>query len=196
MKTITTPEARNYLNDLTVLAREAGVEDLVTKVLLDTRFFVYSGSHSKYTHHYGTHGLLKHTLEVVEIILSVFNTLNLDPHLLGELVVSAIWHDYGKVWDYHFDSATAEWVVTEHRRNIHHISRSAIEWEKFVQDFTSLDPRFKLRVTHNILSHHCLREYGSPVGPKGKAAWLLHLADNMSARLDDANRFDAFTSKA
>jgi 23S rRNA maturation-related 3'-5' exoribonuclease YhaM len=57
-------------------------------------------------------------------------------------------------------------------------------------DFTkyiNIDPS---NITHNILSHHGMREWGSPVAPATKEAWILHLCDNMSARLDDCNKHD------
>jgi 3'-5' exoribonuclease len=45
-------------------------------------------------------------------------------------------------------------------------------------------------VLHAILSHHGMRQWGSPVAPKSRLAWLLHLADSMSARMADADTLD------
>jgi 3'-5' exoribonuclease len=45
-------------------------------------------------------------------------------------------------------------------------------------------------VLHNILAHHGQRAWGSPVAPATKEAWILHLADNLSARLDDCDKHD------
>ena len=44
-------------------------------------------------------------------------------------------------------------------------------------------------VLHAILSHHGRREYGSPVSPSTRIAWLLHLCDSISARMFDCNIF-------
>jgi 3'-5' exoribonuclease len=41
-------------------------------------------------------------------------------------------------------------------------------------------------VLHAILAHHGSREWGSPVVPLTKLAWMLHLCDGISARMDDA----------
>jgi 23S rRNA maturation-related 3'-5' exoribonuclease YhaM len=49
-------------------------------------------------------------------------------------------------------------------------------------------------ITHNILSHHGQRAYGSPVFPATREAWVLHLADNLSARLDDCDKHDRIKS--
>lgn len=37
-------------------------------------------------------------------------------------------------------------------------------------------------ILHCILAHHCEKEWGSPVKPKTKEAWIVHLADQTSAR--------------
>ena len=36
-----------------------------------------------------------------------------------------------------------------------------------------------------ILSHHGKKEWGSPIEPQSQGAWILHLADMMSARVDE-----------
>jgi 23S rRNA maturation-related 3'-5' exoribonuclease YhaM len=43
-------------------------------------------------------------------------------------------------------------------------------------------------VTHAILSHHGQREWGSPVRPATKLAWILHTCDMMSARVNDCDK--------
>jgi len=79
------------------------------------------------------------------------------------------------------------WRSTEHKRLIHHLSRSAIEWAKCS---TSLGIKLQEEVLHVILSHHGNRLAASPVAPKTREAWLVHLCDGISARLYDADTFD------
>jgi hypothetical protein len=111
-----------------------------------------------------------------------------------ELFISVIWHDYGKIWDYQMDENGVWGKHNNHARQIHHISRSALEWNKHVEKLKSTivyDGDINTdSVTHNILSHHGMREWGSPVAPATREAWILHLADNLSARLDDCNKHD------
>jgi 3'-5' exoribonuclease len=54
-------------------------------------------------------------------------------------------------------------------------------------------PEIAERVTHNILSHHGQREWGSAVAPYSREAWILHLCDGLSARIDDCDRLDMTT---
>jgi 3'-5' exoribonuclease len=95
------------------------------------------------------------------------------------------------MWDYEpVDKSYNVWSGTEHKRTIHHISRSALVWNSAVATHSLKYGKYTDSVTHNILSHHGQREWGSPVMPKTKAAWLLHLCDGISARMNDADKWD------
>ena len=85
-----------------------------------------------------------------------------------------------------------KWKETKHKRLIHHISRSAIEWSNSfdVEWEWEYKEKYHDEVLHAILAHHGCREWGSPVAPYSKVAWLLHLSDSMSARMNDCDKFD------
>ncbi len=80
--------------------------------------------------------------------------------------------------------AYEEWGPADHKFKIHHITRSALFFSECAKKY-NLDADVTDRVIHNILSHHQRKEWGSPVEPKTKIAWILHLADSVSARLYD-----------
>lgn len=162
----------------------AGVnEKLYLPVLDDPKFLECSGSSNPNVHHYGRYGLAIHTFEVMmacETALFAFNGYEINK---GALFLAALWHDYGKVFDYHWDGEA--WKTTGHKKLINHIVRSAIEWEKACSGIVSGTQ--KEWITHAILSHAQLPEWGSPVRPKTRMAWILHCCDQMSARLYDVN---------
>lgn len=99
-----------------------------------------------------------------------------------------LFHDIGKLWCYDLDE-NGVWVKTPLNRTIHHISKSAMEWAKFSRQL-NFSEGFVDKVSHIILSHHGSREFGSPVAPLSKEAWLVHLCDNISARMDDCDKHD------
>lgn len=177
------------LDALTELAESLLVYDIARPVLADPRFPIWSGSSKKGQHHYGKGGLILHTSEVIDLCLN--NNHYLDYGIPSSyLFLAALYHDVGKMWDYRpVKDDLSEWEGTDHKRNIHHISRSAIEWNlaaaKVGYDQTLTD-----EITHAILAHHGRREWGSPVAPKSKLAWMLHLCDGISARMNDAETFD------
>lgn len=187
----------NYLEELRKMAKYAQVMGPAAYVLNDKRFVVWSGSHLERAHHYGEGGLLRHTYEVCKISGMMYEMFkDRYPELdICVLFLAALFHDYGKIWDYTYDEAAKSWTANIHKRKIHHIQRSALEWEKIARA-CSLPPKFIEEVTHCILSHHGQRNWGSAVAPYTREAWILHLADGMSARIDDCERVDLATLKS
>lgn len=184
-----------YRDQLRHMAVSLGVCNIADRLLNNTKFLAQSGSLHSVAHHNGQHGLLRHTWEVCSLVLQVaafYEAL----HKIDktELFLSALFHDYGKVWDYAYDTETKKWSDTpsKHRRRIHHIQRSAIEWEMIAREM-GVDPERTERITHNILAHHGQREWGSVIAPFTREAWILHLCDGISARVDDCDRLDMTT---
>jgi 3'-5' exoribonuclease len=169
------------------ITTKSTVFDLAYHVLNDIRFYHWSGSGKPEHHHYGTEGLWKHTLEVIELCMKVAETY--PQHNLNKeyLFLAALFHDYGKIWDYKQDTNNI-WVKGSHCRYIHHISRSAIEWSLAKNKYSGFDD--KDEVLHAILAHHGFREWGSPVAPASRVAFILHYCDAISARVDDCDRHD------
>ena len=190
-------EAHSYLMDQ---ARDLKIKELCFPVLEDTRFIIWTGSGYPNHHHYGDGGLVVHTAEVVKLGLLNKQILQLD---IDERLIycSALFHDIGKLQDYERTSDPQRpWGNTNHKYYIHHVTRSSLEWYKAVtQNFAVMDeevltPNYEWlthekqeQIFHAILSHHGRRENGSPVVPRTQLAWLLHLCDSLSARMDDGD---------
>lgn len=188
----------NHINDLRVIAQTLGEEvlQISERVLLNPDFETWSGCVGN-KHHYGKGGLQQHTWEVVTLCLNNRKFFEDLGHKISEkeLFLAALFHDVGKIWDYKpSNEEMSEWEGTEHKRKIHHITRSAIYWSKSVSE-TGFCKDVEDEVLHAILSHHGQREWGSPVAPKDRVAWILHLCDSLSARIDDCDRMDVIHLK-
>lgn len=191
------------VDKLWAIAKEHGVLEIANFVLTDPRFPIWSGSSKPHQHHYGDGGLAQHTFEVVDLCLSTnayFAKIGKDSDP-RKVVLAALFHDCGKMWDYeqtvwtqaNADNYTpGEWQGNKHKRLVHHISRSALVWNQALQTagpkISFFDPDND--ILHAILAHHGQREWGSPVSPGTRLAWLLHLCDGLSARLDDCDKWD------
>jgi len=163
-------------------------------------FGIWSGSAKLEHHHYGDHGLSTHTFEVITLMLKTKEVLNLNIRP-DHIILAGLFHDVGKMWDYSrkfripktldmmnpFDRGG--WEGTDHKREIHHISRSGLVWSKAVDKY-DLYKEHHDDILHAILAHHGRREWGSPVAPHTKLAWLLHTCDQISARMDDCDKCD------
>lgn len=184
------------LKRLNELADTFNCQTIAKEVLHDPRFEIWTGASKPHQHHYGKGGLARHVLEVVELCLMnniYFVKLGkgVDPK---KLFLAALFHDAGKMWDYKpLDGEYKEWTVSDHRFLIHHISRSGLIWcetaarEGWIEE--DID-----EVWHCILSHHGTKEWGSPVQPRNRMAWLLHLSDSISARIDDCYKRIPFSN--
>jgi 3'-5' exoribonuclease len=178
----------NKINDLKYLAESFGQETLeLSNVILDDQLFrTWSGSSRETLHHYGAGGLQYHTWEVVNLCL--VNTIVFPTHEINKQVLffAALFHDIGKTFDYTYNLSEDKWESTPHKYRIHHISRSGLIWMENVKG-TVFEP-IRDQVYHAILAHHGRKEWGSPVEPRSREAWLLHLCDGISARMDDCDK--------
>lgn len=186
--------APDHFDKLKFLAGSFGreVKTISNIVLENPKFPIWTGSLDG-KHHCGAGGLAQHTYEVAHLCGNnnyITKARINDKHLF----LAALFHDVGKMWDYEPSSSgiideKTKWEATPHKRIIHHISRSALEWSKAV-DTTGLFKDAHDDILHAILAHHGQREWGSPVAPKTKLAWMLHLCDNLSARINDCDKID------
>lgn len=157
---------------------------LVQVVLRDVVFHIAPASSKASHHHYWDGGLAEHEEEVIRIMLNVNETLG-GPVSKEQVFLAGLYHDYGKRWDYG-KNAEGVWVPLPHKRNIHHVQRSAMEWHAASESIRPGNPEND-EITHAILAHHGTPQWGSPVEPNSKLAWLLHFCDGISARLNDCH---------
>jgi 3'-5' exoribonuclease len=156
---------------------------LTNHLITNPEFLACSGSSREGKHHYGTGGLIEHTWDVVD------NCLMMAPKYFvnqAQLFLAALYHDAGKIHDYILTNG--QWVTTRHKYRIHHITRSVIMFHEALTILPDTEFAFQNErvITHCILSHHGSRNYGSPVKPQTKMAWILHSCDQISARGTDA----------
>jgi 3'-5' exoribonuclease len=179
------------LQNLRALAKKKlGIQArlLADQVLCDSRLPHWSGSAKPEHHHHGEGGLVRHVWEVVNLCFINQAALGITTINDEELFLAALYHDVGKFHDY--AKVDGVWTDTEHKRLIHHISRSGIIWSNMFEKLPNINKGLHDPVLHAILAHHGQRAWGSPVAPKSQVAWLLHLCDSISARMDDWNKMD------
>ena len=131
-------------------------------------------------HHNFVGGLLEHTLEVVALCRSL---AELYPGRINSdlLLTGAILHDMGKIEEYRQDSISFEF--TDRGKLIGHISIGKEMLDHKMKEFPDFPAALKLELEHMILTHHGMREWGSPEVPKTINAFALFHADLVSARL-------------
>ena len=134
-------------------------------------------------HHAFLGGLLEHTLNAVEVADAVCPFY---PGLNRDLVVAGIFlHDIAKTWELTYDMAFG---YSDGGQLVGHIVKAAM-WvdEKRKRAETKLGepvPQALVDVLqHIILSHHGEHAFGSPKLPMTPEAIVVHMVENMDAKL-------------
>lgn len=165
---------REFFGDSSVKVNEAVMK------LLDTvtvRYLVGPPGGSK--HHHGFRdGLVIHTAEVLKASLAIGRVLEIRD--LRPLVVAAILHDAGKMYDYCFDSDGNVQRVSGYQIG-NHIVASYDIWTRWLATQNMHYEGWWDDVGRAILTHHGRREWGSGIEPSTPVEWALHLADMASA---------------
>ena len=114
------------------------------------------------------------------------------------LVSGTFLHDLGKIKEF---SAPVVPSYTTPGKLLGHISIFQAELTKIAAELGIEDSEEVLLLRHMILSHHGVHEYGSPVLPMIPEAEVLHLIDNLDARMNtiqkalDITEEGAFTQR-
>ncbi len=160
----------------------ASIEDPDYRTLVDTliqkyydKFIVYPAAVRN--HHEFTSGLIYHTLSMIHIAEFMMKTY---PPFDRDLVISGILlHDLGKTIE--FSSPIVAKYTTEGKL-IGHIHYMA--GEIFAMGEKLQLPREKVMLLqHIVLSHHGKPEFGSAVPPLTKEALLVHMVDDLDAKM-------------
>ena len=154
-----------------------GWMSLCNNFVLDVPAFAQAPASS--SHHPGPHqepgGLALHTLEVAEFADEM---ARYDFVLRQRAYVAAVFHDYGKIFEYAFVDGKATNLPFRHR-----VGHVVYGWHHFNRAATlgASDEEYE-EIGHALLAHHGRREWGSPVEPQTRLAYILHTADMMSSR--------------
>jgi 3'-5' exoribonuclease len=159
-------------------------------VLEDDRFWERPASINK--HHCRKGGLAAHTSQTLGFALAMAGQARrlVD---LRVVAMASLWHDYGKVFGYEQlkdkrsfgggrESAVNCWGKNRDSLYRGHV---VVSYHEFVTAAEAGEfPRYFIdEVGHCILAHHGRMEWGSPVTPHTREAWIVNLADVASVQV-------------
>jgi 3'-5' exoribonuclease len=133
---------------------------------------------AKGMHHARIGGLLEHSVSCLRIARTLAEVYPVDRDLL---LFGVIFHDVGKVRELSWDSGG--FAYTKEGRLLGHV----VLGERLVSSYVAALPDFPaelaLQISHLLLAHQGEIQYGSPEQPKTLEALLVHLVDNLDARV-------------
>ena len=132
-------------------------------------------------HHSYVGGLVEHTLEVIALCRELVRQY--PEKLRFELLIAgAFLHDIGKVEEYRQDSLSFDF--TDRGKLVGHISIGKEMLDEKLRGLEGFPEDLRLELQHMMLTHHGMREWGSPEIPKTFHAFALFHADLVSARMN------------
>lgn len=143
----------------------------------DTQFFAYPAA--KTNHHAFEGGLAYHTVSILRLAKSVVKQYpQVDSSLL---YAGALLHDLGKTIELSGPISTTYTVAGNLLGHITLIDEEIVKTAQELKIDTNSENMLLLR--HMIISHHGLKEYGSPVEPHMLEAVVLHALDDLDAQI-------------
>ena len=133
-------------------------------------------------HHEYASGLLYHTVSMLDLASSIHNLYkDCDRDLL---LTGVILHDVGKTIEL---SGPIAAKYTLEGKLLGHISIMVSEI-RYVAEKHNIHSEVPILLEHMILSHHGEQEFGSPVPPLTREAFLLHAVDDLDAKMTMINK--------
>ncbi len=136
-----------------------------------------NASAAKLWHHNYLGGLLEHTLSMVQLCDFCADHYAVNRDLL---ITAALLHDVGKIYEL---SLNGYIDYTTEGRLLGHITMAVQLITAKIQQIPEFPRSLKTHLLHCILSHHGVKENGSPVLPMTREAMILHAADDLDSRL-------------
>ncbi len=182
------PEAPESM-EAAIRSRVAEIEDIELRKVVEYRLDEAGEALAYYPaaqklHHAERSGLLHHTstmLRMGDMVCDVYPTLDRDL-----LAAGVILHDLCKITELMADESG---VVSDYSREgllLGHLVQGVSVLMR-VCDGLGVREELKLMLSHMILAHHDLPEYGSPRRPMFPEAEVLHILDLLDARMFEMN---------
>jgi len=147
----------------------------IEKILIEKQFF-YESPAATNRHHAYKHGLLEHSVQIIELAFSMIDTFDDGIVINNDLIIAgSVLHDIGKMNCYKFVEGGIGACPTLSEQD--HI----INGVKLVSQYIECNQLDEL--LHIVASHHKEKDYGSPVIPISNEAWIIHIADELSSKI-------------
>lgn len=177
----TEAEITARINSLRELVQNEFIQRLIALFFDDEVIFAkyMRASAAERNHHAYIRGLAEHSCNVTEVAVSLASHYpELDTDLL---IIGGLFHDYGKIDSYRIDVSIQYSLAG---RLVDHISLADAEITRRAGEIEDFPEELLLHIRHLILSHHGIRDYGSPVEPKTPEAMILNYADLIDSRME------------
>lgn len=139
------------------------------------RFFLFPASIS--VHHMYVGGLIDHSISVTSMCKDVVKYLGGDKDII---IAGGLLHDIGKTEEMEFKGG---FRYSDKGRLLGHITLGVTMLERLIREVDGFPPYLQDILSHIIISHHGVEEWGSPKKPMSQEAIIIHYIDNLDAKV-------------
>lgn len=139
------------------------------------KFFFYPASIG--VHHIYVGGLLEHSLSMARMARHVVTVVGGDPDIV---LAGCLLHDIGKIEEI---DVRKGFKYTDRGRLLGHISLGVMILEELLREVKDFPTHLADALSHIIVSHHGVEEWGSPKKPMFIEALVVHYLDNLDAKV-------------
>lgn len=139
------------------------------------RFFCLPASVG--VHHTYIGGLLDHSLSMARMGVEVSRSLKADRDIV---VVGSLLHDIGKIDEIYIEGG---FHYSDKGRLLGHISMGLLTVQTLIAELKEFPSWIADVLSHIIISHHGIEEWGSPRKPMCIEAIIVHYLDNLDAKV-------------
>jgi 3'-5' exoribonuclease len=136
-------------------------------------------------HHDYIGGLAQHSLSIAYLadgVCAHYPKLNRDL-----LICGAIFHDIGKTYEL---TSGVKLDYTDEGRLVGHIALGDQIVVEYISQIPDFPEKLEFKLRHMIASHHGEKQYGAPVVPQTREAYVLHLLDRIDSGLNVFEDYD------
>jgi 3'-5' exoribonuclease len=148
---------------------------LSTKKEMLEKFFFYPASIG--VHHIYVGGLLEHSISMAKMARHVVSVVGGDPDLV---LAGCLLHDIGKIEEI---DVRKGFKYTDRGRLLGHITLGVTILEDLLHEVKDFPGNIADVLSHIIVSHHGVEEWGSPKKPMFTEALIVHYLDNLDAKV-------------
>lgn len=135
---------------------------------------------AKLMHHAYIGGLLEHTLGILRLAESMSSHY---PSLNKSLLFAGVFlHDFGKIKEFTFE--TPPFNYSDYGRLVGHMVITIELLHDKISQIQGFPEQTAMMIKHLVLSHHGRYEFGSSVLPMTREAFVLHLIDDLDAKMN------------
>ena len=170
------------LQDLLGRISNPSVKALVERIIHTYEAQLRIWPAAQVVHHAYRGGFLEHVLTIARVGLSLAGEYGADRDLV---VAGALLHDIGKLKEFDYDTAVS---YSREGRFIGHITLGVLMVRDAAHEIADFPPVLLAEIEHLIVSHHGSTDLGSPVEPMSVEAFILAMADELDATLNQVRQ--------